>query len=304
MTEISRISRSSTDQIQSCRALKGARFFEGEKMHQILCSTGALIGRPNGRDYRLLKQFCPQLECDGFEFILYSTWYDEIDALTAFLKGLKLNIPVMHCEKTLAEHITRGGEEELREAFRLFEINCGVANAIGSDRMVLHLWNGVISDSHFENNLRAWPELRDRAEKHGLTLLTENVVCRKDPMSHWEELYRHYPEIGFVFDTKMADFHNQLELLYDPRYAWLWQEDHILHYHVNDYGGTYMDWDNLKVLQLGKGHIDFSRFFHFVRKTGYTGDFTFEGTGFDRNGQVNIQNLNDQFDLAREYLKG
>ena len=42
-------------------------------MHQILCSTGALIGRPNGRDYRLLKQFCPQLDCDGFEFILYST---------------------------------------------------------------------------------------------------------------------------------------------------------------------------------------------------------------------------------------
>ena len=39
-------------------------------MHQILCSTGALIGRPNGRDYRLLKQFCPQLECDGFEFML------------------------------------------------------------------------------------------------------------------------------------------------------------------------------------------------------------------------------------------
>ena len=55
-------------------------------MRKILCSTGALIGRPNGRDYRLLKQFCPQLDCDGFEFILYSTWYDQIDALTAFLK--------------------------------------------------------------------------------------------------------------------------------------------------------------------------------------------------------------------------
>ena len=55
-------------------------------MHQILCSTGALIGRPNGRDYRLLKQFCPQLECDGFEFMLYTTLYDQIEALTSFLK--------------------------------------------------------------------------------------------------------------------------------------------------------------------------------------------------------------------------
>ena len=63
-----------------------------------------------------------------------------------------------------------------------------------------------------------------------------------------------------------------------------------------------MDWSNLKVLQLDKGHIDFDRFFRFVGKTGYAGDFTFEGTGFDHTGNVNIRNLNDQFARAREYL--
>jgi len=271
-------------------------------MNQILCSTGALIGRPNGRDYRLLKQFCPQLDCDGFEFILYNSWYEETEAITAFLRNLKVNIPVMHCEKTLAEHISIGGEEELREAFRLFEINCGMACAIGAEKLVLHLWNGVISDSHFPNNLRAYPALRETAEKYGLILLVENVVCHQDPMSHWAELYRHYPDIRFVFDTKMADFHNQMDLLYAPEYAWLWKEKHILHYHVNDYGGSYMDWNNLKVLQLGKGHIDFSRFFRFVKETGYTGDFTFEGTAFDQSGQVHIRDLNEQFTLARKYL--
>ena len=271
-------------------------------MRKILCSTGALIGRPNGRDYRLLKQFCPQLDCDGFEFILYSTWYDQMEELTAFLQGLKLNIPVMHCEKSMAEHITAGGEDELKEAFRLFEINCRLARAIGSEKMVLHLWNGVISDSRFENNLRAWPKLRDTAAAYGLTLLVENVVCHQDPMSHWEELYKLDPEVRFVFDTKMADFHAQLELLYAPRYAWLWQEGHILHYHVNDYGGAFMDWNNLKVLQLGKGHIDFDRFFRFIKETGYQGDFTFEGTGFDQTGHVDIPALNAQFALARRYL--
>ena len=271
-------------------------------MYNILCSTGALIGRPNGRDYRLLSRFCPQLNCDGFEFILYNTWYDQIPALTAFLQGLKLNIPVMHCEKTLAEHITQGGEEELQEAFRLFEINCTLANALGANKLVLHLWNGVISDSRFENNLKAWPELNERAAKHGLTLLTENVVCRQDPMTHWVELYKAYPDIKFVFDTKMADFHAQLDLLYAPEYAWLWQENHILHYHVNDYGGTYMDWNNLRVLQLGKGHIDFGRFFRFIKETGYRGDFTFEGSALDPAGEVDLASLNAQFTLAREYL--
>ena len=72
-------------------------------MQQIICSTGALIGRPNGRDYRLLKQFCPRLECDGFEFIMYGTWYNEVDAITEFLTSIGLNIPVMHSEKSITE---------------------------------------------------------------------------------------------------------------------------------------------------------------------------------------------------------
>ena len=88
----------------------------------------------------------------------------------------------------------------------------------------------------------------------------------------------------------------------NPLTIWLWKEEHIRHYHVNDYGGGYMDWNNLKVLQMGKGHIDFGRFFRFVGETGYSGNFTFEGTGFDMTGAVNISSLNEQFALARKYL--
>lgn len=272
-------------------------------MHRIYCSTGSLLGRPNGRNYRLLSEYCPQLDCDGFEFILYSSWYDELDELAAFLKSLRLHIPVMHCEKTLAEHITKGGEEEWREAFRLFGINCALADTLGAGKMVLHLWNGPISDSHFENNLRAYPLLKQAAEKHGIELLVENVVCRRDPMSHWVELYRQYPDVLFVFDTKMADFHRQLELVYLPEYEWLWREGHIRHCHVNDYGGGYMDWDNLRVLPMGRGHIDFDRFFRHIAEVGYREDFTFEATGFDMQGEIHLDMLNEQFSLARKYIQ-
>ncbi len=271
-------------------------------MNQIYCSTGALIGRPNGRDYRLLEKFCPQLACDGFEFILYDSWYPELESIRDFLLALHLNIPVMHCEKSLMEHISRGGMEEEREAYRKFGLNCGLARDLGARKMVLHLWNGLISDSHIENNLRAWPRLNETAEKYSLELLVENVVCHMDPMTHWKELYRRYPDVRFVFDTKMADFHGQMELLYAPEYAWLWQEGHIRHYHVNDYGGTFMDWNNLRVLPLGKGHIDFDRFFGFIKRTGYTGDFTLEATGFDREGRVDLEMLNRQFQRARDYI--
>ncbi len=274
----------------------------GEKSMQILCSTGALIGRPNGRDYRLLKTYAPQIDCDGFEFILYNTWYPVVGDLTAFLERLQLNIPVMHCEKSLAELIARGGEEEKREAFRLFRINCELAARLGCRKLVMHLWNGMISDSNFENNLAAYPVFRETAEEFGLDLLIENVVCHKDPMSHWKELYRAYPDIHFVFDTKMADFHRQLELLYQPEYEWLWKDGHIRHYHVNDYGGGYMDWENLKVLAPGKGHIDFDRFYQFIGKTGYRDTFTFEATGFDQQGNVHTDMLNEQFNDARNRI--
>ena len=271
---------------------------------QVLCSTGALIGRPNGRDYHLIETYAPQLDCDGFEFILYNTWYPEIEELTDWLIGQKLYIPVMHCEKTLAEHIAAGGKDELQEALRLFRINCVLAERLGSEKMVLHLWNGLISDTRIENNIAAYPELRRISEKHGLDLLVENVVCRKDPMSHWQKLREAYPDIHFVFDTKMADFHRQMDLIYTPEYDWLWKENHIRHYHVNDYGGGYMDWSDLKVLAMGKGHIDFDRFFAHIGRTGYRGTFTFEATGFDSQGIVHTDMLNDQFALARRYLSG
>ena len=67
-------------------------------------------------------------------------------------------------------------------------------------------------------------------------------------MKHWCELKEEYPEIHFVFDTKMAAFHEQLDWLYEKEYEWLWKEGHIKHYHVNDYAGGYMDWKNLITL--------------------------------------------------------
>lgn len=47
--------------------------------HRVLCSTGAVIGRPNGRDHRLLEDFAKRLDCDGFEFMIYDTWYEKLD---------------------------------------------------------------------------------------------------------------------------------------------------------------------------------------------------------------------------------
>lgn len=272
-------------------------------MAKILCSTGTMIGRPNGRDYRLLERYSKELHCDGFEFMMYSTWYDDIEEMTDFIKGLGLYIPVVHVQKGIGEKISIGGLENFEEAYRLFELNCQMAKELGAGKLVMHLWDGIPSDQQFENNLQAYPVLKKLAANNGLDLLIENVVCnQQDPLTRMCQLVEKYPDIHFIFDTKMAAFHSQLEKLYTTEYEWLWKKGHIKHFHVNDYAGGHMDWANLRTLPMGKGKIDFGRFFEYIHEIGYDDTFTVEATAFNQEGIVDVNMLNDQFSQLRGYL--
>ena len=292
-------------------------------MSQILVSTGALIGRPNGRNYRLLSRYVPELQSDGIEFMMYSTWYGEERELTEYLKKEHFPIPVMHCQKTVGESLTGlvsvwDGEafrdrflteEEDREAFSLgcknFETNLKIASEIGAKTMVLHLWNGPASDKNIEKNLERFGTFLSLSGKYGIDLLVENVICnQKDPMTHIRRLRELYPEVRFVYDTKMAAFHNQTELLFEPEWDWLLKEKHIRHFHINDYGGGYMDWGNLKVLPIGAGRIDFPGFFRKLKGYSYEGAYTLEATGFDKTGAVDMDMLNRNVRSLRKLLEG
>lgn len=272
-------------------------------MNEILCSTGALLGRANGCNYWLLQEFAEHLDCDGYEFMMYPMWYEEVDELIAALKKWKLYIPVVHADKSIGERISKGGEENFREAFALFEINCRISKELGAKKVILHLWNGLASDLHFENQLGAYPVFNQIAARYEQKLLIENIVCNgKSPMERWCELKRAYPEIAFVYDTKMAEFHGQSHLLYEEAYEWLWKDGHICHYHVNDYGGGYKEWAQLRTLPVGAGHVDFEAFFQFIRSIGYQENFTLESTLFGADGKVDFEVMNRQIAYVREML--
>ena len=264
---------------------------------EVLCSTGALIGRPNGRNPRLLGDLSKKLQGDGLEFMMYSTWYEDVDEITEYVKSLGLHIPVYHCQKTVGEEATKG---DFAEANRQMEINAKQAEAIGARKMVFHLWNGEISDSNFENNLKAYGDLRRIVADHGVDLLVENVVCNKeDPLLHWKQIADRYDEPHFIFDTKMAAFHGQMDAFCEGEYAWTWKEDLVRHYHINDYAGGYKDWTALRTLPIGAGHVDFPKFLAFVKSTGYDGTFTLESTAFDKTGVVDTDMLNRQVEYIR-----
>lgn len=270
-------------------------------MNRILCSTGTSIGRPNGRDFRLLKECVNNLSCDGFEFMMYSTWYDRVDELEGFLRELNASIPVVHVEKGVGERISRNEPGDTEEAVHLFEINCALAQKLGAQTLVLHLWNGVHSDRDIVHNFSVYPALQEISERYGLLLTVENVVCNhEDPMAHLSRLAEAYSDISFTFDTKMAEFHAQLPLLYQKENEEIVRR--IRHIHVNDYSGGYKEWTRLKTLHIGQGQVDFERLFAFLAQIGYQGDFTVEATSFGSDGVIDFDALNRDFARIREYL--
>lgn len=274
----------------------------GSDMNRILCSTGALIGRANGRDYTLLKECAKRLDCGGFEFMMYADWYEKADSIAEYFSGFDKPFPTFHIEKAVGELISGGTAEQDNTAVSLFEANCRLAQRLGSGKLVLHLWGGLASDMRFAHNLEMYPLLRDIADRYGLLLTIENVVCNiSDPMTHLGELLAAYPDTAFTFDTKMAEFHGQLSDIYLEKNRHIWE--HTSHLHVNDYKGGVKDWSNLKTLHIGDGQIEFDAFFGFIGKTGYKGDITIESTSFDKSGVIDFDKMNESIRKVQELLK-
>lgn len=269
-------------------------------MNKILCSTGALIGRPNGRDFNLLRELAPKIRCDGFELLMYDTWYGKEKELCKVLSSLCLPVEVFHLEKQIGELI---GHLSLNDALDKMEQNCSLARSLGAEKLVLHLWNGIISDKNIDYNIECFKYLEEIADKFRLTLTVENVVCSGgSPLEYFLRLKEVYPHIKFTFDTKMADFHKELDLIYEPRLKHV--ATGIEHLHVNDRLGELKDWKNLRVLHVGDGSVDFDRFFAFIKEIGYRGDFTTEATSFDMTGKVDIDKINQTLDKIRNYTQG
>ena len=267
-------------------------------MNRILCSTGCLLGRPNGRDFNLLKHIAPKLKCDGLELLMYDTWYGKEKELVSVVSRLPLPTVVFHLEKSIGELVSH---RRLNDALDNMEANCATAQAVGAEKLVLHLWNGIISDKNIEYNMECYKYLEEIAGKHALVLTVENVVCsEKSPMAHLVSLAEKYPHINFTYDTKMADFHKEQDLIFDPNYRHI--VNRFAHFHINDRAGEYKDWSNLRVLHIGKGNIDFDPIFKLIKEINYQGDFTTEATSFDAQGQINLEALNRSLERLRARL--
>lgn len=270
----------------------------------VLCSSGALVTRFNGRDPRILRAVWPELKADGLEFMIYPSWDGKLDEIEetvlSFSRDLSVNIPVVHADKRIGELLSQGSDGELEEAKARFVRGLETAERLKSSLMVLHLWGGPASDRHIERNISVLHEYYTEAEKHGVLLTVENVVCAvHSPLAHIERIMREFHEARFTVDTKMAEFHRELPetIACEP----LWQGA-AAHLHVNDYGGGVKDFSDLRVLHIGEGHVDFEPFFDRVRASGYSGWATVESTSVRPDGSIDFEKMNRSLSAVRRAL--
>ncbi len=269
-------------------------------MHRVLCSTGTLLGRANGRDYRLLMTIEKELQCDGLELMFYDSWYDQLESLVQTIRQLSLPIAVFHAEKNICAGLVKA--DTLHEALQKFTVNCQLASELKADKMVFHLWDGWMPNDAIFHALSKYNDLYTIAKTYGVELTIENIVCaQQDPLHYCNQLLAMHPNASFTYDTKMAAFHQQDAMLYEPDQ--LPFANRIRHLHINDYNGGYMDWPNFKTLHPGEGFVDFESFFSFLKKIGYTGDFTTEATSFDKTGIIHLDKLNHTLQNLRNYIK-
>ena len=263
----------------------------------LYCSTGALVGRVNGYDWRGALRIIRSLNdggfCRGLELMMLPVYYDAMPEVTDAVKNCGVPAPVIHCEKEVGTVLSDAGAlrdegreaesaEMKAEAVRLFRLNCAFAEELAIPRMVLHLWGGRTSDSHIGFNIETLPELSEIARSHGVRLLIENVPSSSgDPLSNWKRLLPSLGDGGLIFDSRFGQLHGQIaETLTDPAVT-----PRIEHVHISDYGGGLRDFSALRpILHPGEGTIDFPALAALLDGMGYAGSVTLESPVMGENG--------------------
>ncbi len=251
--------------------------------NEIYCSTGTVIGRATGFDHSVINgkfsDVCLDCGIDKFEYVFITKTYEMIPDVLRIIDRSKMQCAVLHAEKSIGTLLSEAGadpserDEKYRRAMELWEINCRFAKSIGVDRAVLHLWGSFESDSNFEYNLSAMPEMTDTADRYGVKILVENVPCTtKDPMTRWGQLEAY--KCGFIYDVRFGQLHGQNCEISHSDYM---KSGRISHMHISDFGGGYRDFSKIRpILHPNEGKVDFPMVFDALRAADYSGSMTLE----------------------------
>ena len=263
-----------------------------------LCSTGCFSRDPDLSSIDLVTRGMRQLRGSSFEVIFYSTWFDIADDAARTINATGSLTPVLHAEKSIGPDFASSVESDTVEAFERFEINCRFGRAIDAQRLVLHLWGLPDSDALLHRNLAALPRLLDIADRYGLTLSIETLLCQvSTPLDVVARCREVDQRARITLDTVFLAMHDQLgSAVVDDR-LWPAGVDHV---HLKDYPDPSLGWGKAPYLHPGDGALDLSGFVEGLHARGYAGTMTLETHALLEDNGPDIARIEASLDWIRE----
>ncbi len=270
---------------------------------QLLCSTGTISRNPDITDYQQVLRYGPQLAVEGFELMFYEAWYSNLDRIASDLQQSGLKFPAMHTEKNIGVAFGSMEAQKREQGVHNLAQNCQLAQAIGTQILVLHLWGWPQLDDNLENNLQPLTTCLDVATQYGVKLAIETIPGRKtDPLSNVFRAIEHDPRCTVALDTEFLANSQQLDAVFDAN--WLWQEGRVRHVHIKDFDGHGFTPDGKRrYLHPGEGHINFTSFFANLKEQRFDGYISLEAPAIDQMGNVDIQQLNESLEFVKQIMQ-
>ena len=268
---------------------------------KILCSTGTIVGKANGFNYRLIPRYAKEIRADGFELMMLKAYYGNLPEIARELEESDIPVLAVHFEKDITALLGLGDEEDRALGLHLFEENADMAKTLGASFSVFHLWDGRFDAEHLKKSIALLEVLYEICDKRSVELLVENVPCRVSPYETVLKIAEKYPRSRFTFDTRHADFIGETAEFFESA---IWQT-RIAHIHVSDHCGTTAPgmWGVTRpIVHPGEGKIDFSALF--ASMPPYAGDtVTLESPVMLPDGTHDLCKLNRTLSFLHEKMK-
>lgn len=271
-------------------------------MPRLLCSTGAISRGPDTTSGARVELFGGQLHADGIEVMIHDSWYGKLDEIAHRFRALDLAMPVTQAETTIGPDLVASDPTIRDRAFQQFDDSSRFTTAIGTDRVVLHLWELPDADTLIEHQLAVLPAFLDCADAHGVMLAVEAIPCVvSDPLTVARCVRERDSRARIAFDTEFLAMHDQLETVFEA--DWLWDADAVVHVHVKDYNGTFVDeTGRRRYLHPARGAIPFDVWFGQLARRRYAAAISLESPVVGPKGEVSIDNAIASLDWLRDRI--
>jgi len=268
---------------------------------QLLCSTGAFSRYPDHTGYQAIQKYGPGLRVDGFEVMFYPAWYGDGKHIATELQATNLRFPTMHAEKNIGTALGQADPVLRERGIQMLEENCQLGNQLGCKLIVLHLWNWPELDDDLEKNLSTLSQCYDTATHYNIELALETIPGRHfDPLTNIHRALERDARSHFALDTEFLYNYKQLETVFET--PWLWENNRLHHVHIKDsLGQPFIDGQRV-YLHPGEGRINFARFFEQLRIKNFTGNISLESPALTKDGEVNVEQLQNSLDFLRKLL--